>query len=158
MVHADVGADTANYTLAHIFARNSAASSLILYDWIPPESVSSGNPPLVVAGGQDPVPKEFTLSENYPNPFNPTTTIEFTVHDNGRATLKVYNIVGQLVAELFNGETQAGKIYREKFDAFQCRIGNIFQRASNGQPAACSQNDISKIMNRQGREGRKKYL
>ena len=71
-------------------------------------------------------PKEFTLSENYPNPFNPTTNIEFTVRDNGPATLKVYNIVGQAVAELFNGRAEAGKIYLETFDASRFASGIYF--------------------------------
>jgi len=71
-------------------------------------------------------PKEFTLSENYPNPFNPTTNIEFTVRENGLATLKVYNIAGQLVTELFNGRAEAGKIYLQTFDASRLASGIYF--------------------------------
>jgi hypothetical protein len=66
------------------------------------------------------------LSANYPNPFNPTTNIEFTVRDNGPVTFKVYNILGQAVAELFNGEAQAGKIYLETFDASRFASGLYF--------------------------------
>ncbi len=71
-------------------------------------------------------PRKFTLSENYPNPFNPTTNIEFTVRDNGPATLKVYNIAGQVVAELFNGQAEAGKIYLETFNASRFASGIYF--------------------------------
>ena len=71
-------------------------------------------------------PKVFTLSNNYPNPFNPTTNIEFTVRQNGRATLKVYNLVGQEVAELFNGDVVAGRIYQAQFDASRFASGSYF--------------------------------
>ncbi|HXG06293.1 MAG TPA: hypothetical protein VNI77_03090, partial [Nitrososphaera sp.] len=45
-------------------------------------------------------PKAFTLHPNYPNPFNPSTSIEFTIPEDGFATLKVFNLLGQEVATL----------------------------------------------------------
>jgi hypothetical protein len=62
------------------------------------------------------IPSEFTLSQNYPNPFNPTTQIEFSVPRNGHVSLKVYNMLGQEVATLFEGVKKAGS-YRATFDA-----------------------------------------
>jgi pectin methylesterase-like acyl-CoA thioesterase len=118
--------DASGYTLTNIFSKNSAASSLILYDWMPSEGESSDVVPLPVEPVIVAAPKEFTLSKNFPNPFNPTTTIEFTVRESGHATLKVYNVVGQEVAELFNGEAEPGVSYREKFDASRCASGVYF--------------------------------
>ena len=57
------------------------------------------------------VANEFILGENYPNPFNPTTTIPFVVPSNAtgqRLTLNVYNVLGQKVATLFDGKAKTG--------------------------------------------------
>ncbi|MDP1676453.1 MAG: choice-of-anchor V domain-containing protein [Bacteroidota bacterium] len=77
-------------------------------------------------------PREFTLLQNYPNPFNPTTNIEFTVPSNGRATLKVFNAIGQEVATLFNGEAQAGKYNAVQFNASGLATGLYFSRLEFG--------------------------
>ncbi|HEY9165722.1 MAG TPA: T9SS type A sorting domain-containing protein [Candidatus Kryptonia bacterium] len=57
------------------------------------------------------VPAKFSLSDNYPNPFNPTTTIDFTVARNGSTSLKIYNILGQQVMTVFQGNAVAGQNY-----------------------------------------------
>jgi hypothetical protein len=54
------------------------------------------------------VPAEFALNQNYPNPFNPSTTIRFDLPEASFVKLSVYNILGQEVAKLINGEMQAG--------------------------------------------------
>jgi uncharacterized delta-60 repeat protein len=69
-------------------------------------------------------PKVFELSQNYPNPFNPTTNIEFTVPSNGRATLKIFNTLGQEVATLFNGEAEGGKYNQVQFNASSLATGS----------------------------------
>ncbi len=55
------------------------------------------------------VPKEFALENNYPNPFNPTTTIRYAVPAGSKVTLRVYNILGQEVRSLVNGFRDVGR-------------------------------------------------
>ena len=54
------------------------------------------------------VPNEFYLSENYPNPFNPSTKINYGLSDDGFYSLKVFDIRGKLVRVLFSGEAHKG--------------------------------------------------
>ena len=56
------------------------------------------------------------LLANYPNPFNPETVIPFVVPREGPLELKVYNVLGQAVATLFNGRLEAGR-HEVRFDA-----------------------------------------
>lgn len=63
-----------------------------------------------------PVPSNYTLSQNYPNPFNPSTQIKFTIPEKTQVKLEVYNLIGQKVAELVNGELNAGE-YNITFNA-----------------------------------------
>ena len=55
------------------------------------------------------LPLEFALESNAPNPFNPTTSIAFSLPETGRATLNIYNISGQLVRTLVDGQVEAGR-------------------------------------------------
>ncbi len=55
------------------------------------------------------IPTAVYLSRNYPNPFNPTTTIEFGVPKAAKVLIRIYNIRGQLVKELVNQKYEPGK-------------------------------------------------
>ena len=59
---------------------------------------------MIIANSHDAITamvvREFALSDAYPNPFNPSTTVELTVPEAGHVSVMVYNIAGQLVAEL----------------------------------------------------------
>ncbi len=61
-------------------------------------------------------PKEYSLGDNYPNPFNPTTTISYSIPTDEKVVLKIYDILGNEVALLVNEEKTAGK-YRVEFNA-----------------------------------------
>ena len=58
---------------------------------------------------QEVLPKDFTLHHNYPNPFNPTTTIDYSLSSNEEVTLAIYNIRGELVKTLTSRFHQAGR-------------------------------------------------
>ncbi len=53
-------------------------------------------------------PAAFTVAQNSPNPFNPSTTITFTLAKAGKTTVEVYNVTGQKVGTLVNGTLSAG--------------------------------------------------
>ncbi len=64
----------------------------------------------------------YKLEQNYPNPFNPTTTINYSIKSDGFVSLKVYNILGQQVADLVNQNQRAG-YYNVNFNAFNLPSG-----------------------------------
>jgi hypothetical protein len=79
----------------------------------------------VIAEG---VPLVFALSQNYPNPFNPSTKIEFSMPESGRVTLRVFDTIGRVVAELYNGEAEPGRRYRATFDGAGLSSGMYLAR------------------------------
>ncbi len=72
-------------------------------------------------------PGQFSLSQNYPNPFNPTTQINYSIPKDGFVSLRVYNTLGQLVADLVNREVKAGT-YKVDFDATKLSSGVYYYR------------------------------
>lgn len=68
---------------------------------------------------------DFRLNSNYPNPFNPTTTITFQLPESGYATLKIYNSLGQEVAVLLDGYEDSGA-YAILFNAKDLPSGMYF--------------------------------
>ena len=68
------------------------------------------------------VPTKYELSANYPNPFNPSTTIEYAVPNDGMVTLKVYDVLGREVANLVNEYMPTGR-YKITWDASKMASG-----------------------------------
>jgi len=77
-------------------------------------------------------PMSFALAQNYPNPFNPTTEIKFELPQNTFVTLKVYNAVGQVVAELVNNEYKNAGRYSVSFDGTKLASGIYFYSIEAG--------------------------
>lgn len=74
---------------------------------------------------------EFALSQNYPNPFNPTTTIGYNLPSGGFVSLKVYDMLGNEVANLVNDVESAGNHFHE-FNAAHMPSGTYVYRLSSG--------------------------
>ena len=71
-------------------------------------------------------PSKFALNQNYPNPFNPTTTISFTLPSEATVTLRIYNILGQVVATLIDREVMDEGDGQVDFDAHKLSSGVYF--------------------------------
>ncbi len=54
------------------------------------------------------VPTEYVLEQNYPNPFNPTTTLKYGLKETADVTIRIYNVLGQMVKTLVNAKQTAG--------------------------------------------------
>jgi hypothetical protein len=61
------------------------------------------------------IPTSFALNQNFPNPFNPETTISYDLADGGRVEMGIYNVMGQMVNQLVSEEQAAGR-YRVVWD------------------------------------------
>ena len=77
------------------------------------------------------VPLSFSLKQNYPNPFNPSTIIRYSVPKDGMVSLDVYNILGEKVGGLFNGNIKAGN-HETEFDASRLASGIYICRLQSG--------------------------
>ena len=77
------------------------------------------------------VPSGPALEQNFPNPFNPTTTINFSLGKAANVKLVVYNILGQQVSELVNEKMQAGA-HTVQFKANNLATGVYFYRLEAG--------------------------
>jgi hypothetical protein len=81
------------------------------------------------SGGE--LPEAFKLEQNFPNPFNPSTTIRFELPKSARVTLTIYNILGQTVRTLVDEDRPAG-VHNVRFDAAGLASGVYFYRLMAG--------------------------
>ncbi len=106
----------ANYTLANIFNDNT--------------TLAKKNFNKVNFMGNE-IPITYELSNNFPNPFNPSTTIRYQIPQDGIVTLKIYDILGSEVATLVNEEKVAGK-YEVNFNASSLASGVYIYKIQSG--------------------------
>ncbi|MFZ1730687.1 MAG: T9SS type A sorting domain-containing protein [Bacteroidota bacterium] len=71
-------------------------------------NIALGHPYVLGRSGDGIIPTELSLSQNFPNPFNPTTSISFGIPEEGSVRLRVFDLFGREVATLVNGNVQAG--------------------------------------------------
>ncbi|HEY6626982.1 MAG TPA: T9SS type A sorting domain-containing protein, partial [Ignavibacteriaceae bacterium] len=74
-----------------------------------------------------PAPAIFALDQNYPNPFNPSTMISFRLAVDSKVSMTVFNVLGQEVASLLNGNVVAGS-HQISFDATSLNSGVYMYR------------------------------
>jgi hypothetical protein len=87
-----------------------------------------------VTSVQDPppgFPASHALHQNFPNPFNPTTTIRFSIPTAGDVSLKIFNLLGERVATLVSGNKDAGT-HTVQWDATGQPSGVYFYRLQAG--------------------------
>ena len=77
------------------------------------------------------IPERFNLANNYPNPFNPSTVIEFSLPVTGEVELVIYNMLGEIVSRPISGQLQAGT-HTVRFDAGNLSSGIYLYRLTSG--------------------------
>ena len=86
----------------------------------------------------DLIPTEFALFQNYPNPFNPTTRIMFSLPEQSNVSLKVFNILGELAAELINNQVYEAGYHEVTLNGSQLASGiylfNLQTNSDGRQP------------------------
>ena len=78
-----------------------------------------------------PMPRGLELYNNYPNPFNPATTIDYSVPKSSLVTIKIYDVLGREVKTLVNGEKIPGN-YSVIFNDSNLPSGIYFYRMQAG--------------------------
>lgn len=115
---------------------DEASANLLVFDNVdnPPRTFQWGirnvalvTTTLAVETPTPTLPLSLHLSQNFPNPFNPITTIRFELPVSGRVRLVVYDVTGQLVQTLVEGMMPAGA-HRRAFDAGRLASGIYFYR------------------------------
>jgi mono/diheme cytochrome c family protein len=113
----------------------TTAQITLIKNWIDegakPDLIASA--PHKVAG----TPLRFALSQNFPNPFNPATKIEFSIPERQIVTLKIYDVIGHLVATLVNGLYEAGT-YNVEWNASQVASGMYFYQIQAYDPTGAT--------------------
>jgi hypothetical protein len=107
-----------DYLLAGTWGGGVFKRSLTELDGVPPASLAATT--------------AFSLEQNYPNPFNPSTTIQYALPRRSHVTLAVFNVLGQKVLDLVNGEIGAGS-HEVQFNAGQLSSGVYFYRLQAGE-------------------------
>ena len=104
----------------HVRAINTAGSSGFSATW----KFTTGTS-LTLINETSGTPKTFDLSQNFPNPFNPTTVISYSVPKTSRVVIKVFDIIGREITTLVDSKKEPG-IYSTEFDGSSLSSGVYF--------------------------------
>ncbi len=91
-------------------------------------------------------PTEFALLQNFPNPFNPETTIGYELAESADVTLQIYNVVGQVVRTLMASEPQSVGRYQVRWDGIDDRGTPVSSGIYFYQISAGKFQDVRKLM------------
>ena len=86
-------------------------------------SILIGTEAFILQKKLDMMPTEFALFKNYPNPFNPSTRIMFSLPMQSDVSLKIYNVLGELAADLINNQVFEAGYHEIMFDGSQLASG-----------------------------------
>lgn len=87
---------------------------------------------IAVSVEEEIIPAEFFLDNNYPNPFNPSTTIRFGLNKEASVSLKIYDVLGKEVATILNNEHKPAGTYNVTFDASPLASGTYIYTLTAG--------------------------
>ncbi|MFZ1978954.1 MAG: hypothetical protein WAV76_13460, partial [Bacteroidota bacterium] len=130
-------------TFSPTAAHTNSNASIVFYHNAPSlkdtvlVSGTGGLPPTGVPGSQSNLPTVFKLHNSYPNPFNPSTTIQYDLPQESKVMIKVYSILGQQIATLVDGVVPAGYhqvIWRGSRDDGKTVAGGVYFYRIFAQP------------------------
>jgi hypothetical protein len=96
--------------------------------WLPPDEY------VILSSDPEATPDAFQLSENYPNPFNPTTTFSYSVPQTGPVQLAIFNVIGQQIQTLVDGVVPSG-VHQVNFEAVDLPSGIYLYRLKTSDGA-----------------------
>ena len=114
--------------LGNVYVTGSSAGSGTSVDFA---TIKYSQTPTGIDQIENIIPEMFLLHQNFPNPFNPTTSIQYAINSKQLVQLKVYDVLGKEVATLVNEEKTAGN-YEVSFNASQLSSGVYFYKLQAG--------------------------
>ncbi|MBC8323377.1 MAG: T9SS type A sorting domain-containing protein [Candidatus Marinimicrobia bacterium] len=115
--------------VAFMYTPTVGATDLTVAKWI---FFLFRNPEVISVNDETPLPNNFKLYQPYPNPFNPTTAIRFSVAPNSKTSLQIFDITGRLVDELVSGKLVSGE-HEVLWNAGNNPSGVYFVRLESGE-------------------------